>query len=119
MKQITEDYVSFEVAKLLQENGFDERCYKKYNSNGDLFDSTEFTYGPKAPTIQMVMKWLREKKCIAVIPVLSSVLDKEKFLWRVEIVVAKHNDVYSQGWVYENQEGACEAAIKYCLENLI
>ena len=27
---ITEDYVSFETAKLLKEKGFDELCYQKY-----------------------------------------------------------------------------------------
>ena len=72
-----------------------------------------------APTLQMAMKWLREKKGIAIIPVLSSVLDNEKFLWDVKIVVAKTSESYSQGWIYEKQEEACEAAIKYCLENLI
>lgn len=124
---ITEDYVSFETAKLLKEKGFDEGCRAHYGSAGSFSyekyeveaSGCEMHNAILAPTIQMAMKWLREKKGIAVIPVLSSVLDKEKFLWKVEIVVAKHNDVYSQGWVYENQEGACEAAIKYCLENLI
>ncbi len=29
---ITEDYVSFETAKLLKEKGFDELCYQKYDS---------------------------------------------------------------------------------------
>ena len=55
-----ENYVSYAVAILLKSKGFDERCYKKYNLCGDLFDSTEFTYGPKAPTLQMAIDWLRE-----------------------------------------------------------
>lgn len=33
---ITEDYVSFETAKLLKEKGFDELCYQKYDSDGEL-----------------------------------------------------------------------------------
>lgn len=32
---ITEDYVSFETAKLLKEKGFDGLCYKVWESQGD------------------------------------------------------------------------------------
>ena len=123
---ITEDYVSFEIAKLLKEKGFNEPClmcytsdkklgnYGHYNSykNSDVFSLT-------APTLQMAMKWLREEKGIAVVPILSSVLDNKSFLWDIEITVAKTNETYHQGWIYESKERACEAAIKYCLENLI
>lgn len=35
---MVEAYVSFEVAKLLQKKGFDGRSYRKYNSQGDLFE---------------------------------------------------------------------------------
>ena len=112
---------------------FDEECDLKsagledeieYVEGGYLYDfgcdnRKEDAKVWAAPTIQMAMKWLREEKGIAVIPVLSSVLDNEKFLWDVKIVVAKTNDSYSQGWVYETQESACETAIEYCLENLI
>ncbi len=132
---ITEDYVSFETAKLLKEKGFDEKCmsyyghgefhlgspkYMRSNTDRDGVACNGVPYDAyNAPTLQMAMKWLREKKGIAVIPVLSSVLDNEKFLWDIKIVVAKTNDSYSQGWVYEKQEDACETAIKYCLKDLV
>jgi hypothetical protein len=132
---ITEDYVSFETAKFLKEKGFNEPCRSNYRSKYSFDKRPFFHNSPKdfngkeyeglnsewysAPTLQMAMKWLREEKGIAVIPIISSVLDFEKFLWDVKIVVAKTHDSYSQGWVYEKQESACEAAIKYCLENLI
>ena len=32
---ITEDYVSFETAKLLKEKGFDGPCYKVWETHGD------------------------------------------------------------------------------------
>ena len=121
---ITEDYVSLEIAKLLKYKGFDEYVTRSYFEN----DRCYAPYDPSEvkrkdviaiPTLQMAMKWLREEKGIAVIPIISSILDNEKFLWDIEIVVAKTNDTYSQGWIYENQESACESAIKYCLENLI
>jgi len=43
---ITEDYVSFETAKLLKEKGFDKKCFTVYNNNheyrsSDYFDSYE------------------------------------------------------------------------------
>ena len=136
---ITEDYVSLETAKLLKEKGFNESCYTYYDDIDDSinrfdkgyhFNNTSYPWGVPydikeakkyivAPTLQMAMKWLREEKGIAVIPIISSVLDFEKFLWDVKIVVAKTGDSYSQGWVYEKQERAYEVAIKYCLENLI
>ena len=139
MGQITEDYVSYETAKLLKEKGFDwcespfysEQDRDEWRQNNsytipnmlydpDLpFDSETLTMIAPHVSIQMAMKWLMEKKGIAIIPVLSSVLDNEKFLWDIKIVVAETNDSYSQGWVYETQESACEAAIKYCIENLI
>ena len=99
---ITEDYVSYETAKLLKERGIEHKC------NYTLI-----------PTIQMAAKWLREEKGIAIIPVLSSILDNEKFLWDIKIVVAKTGESYSQGWIYEKQEEAFNTAIKHCLENLI
>lgn len=119
---ITEDYVSFETAKLLKEKGFGfDGCATYYTLRGEVCQigkGQEIGIAPRS-TLQMAMKWLREKKGIAVIPVLSSVLDNEKFLWDIKIVVAKYCDTYSQGWVYERQEDACEAAIKYCLKELI
>ena len=123
MITVTEDYVSFEVAKLLKEKGFDN--YKEIRHY--YSDSNEIHYRIgitelmpyQAPTLQMVMKWLREVHGIAVIPIISSVHDFETFLWQANIVVAKTNDTYSQRWVYEKQEEACEVAIKYCLENLL
>ena len=65
------------------------------------------------------MKWLRKEKGIAIIPIISSILDNEKFLWDIKIVVAKTNETYSQGWIYEEPEEAYDTAIKYVLENLI
>ena len=122
---ITEDYVSFEVAKLLKERGFDWEVHRSYLMNDNIFvpaDVSDLLYRKDAiriPTLQMAMKWLREEKGVAIIPVLSSILDNEKFLWDIKIVVAKTGESYSQGWIYEKQEEAFNTAIKYCLENLI
>lgn len=122
---ITEDYVSFEIAELLKEKGFDAdiTTYRDaFIQHGNIVIRLQECLSKKrikTPTLQMVMKWLREEKGVAVIPTLNSVLDNEKFLWDIKIVVAKTNNTYGQGWIYEKQEEACEEAIKYCLAKLI
>ena len=66
MKQITEDYVSFETAKLLKEKGFDEPCWNYYYDSKleHYFRPVKNNEWPlnrvSAPTHQMVLKWLRE-----------------------------------------------------------
>ena len=122
---ITEKYVSFETAKLLKEKGFDWECFFCWDnvtetnrisslmvcSNKEL---VEHYYA--MPTLQMAMKWLRVEKN-----------------WFVQIQI--QNDGTYIGYIYrtdgfpyvgwdkrrvkETSEEACEAAIKYCLENLI
>jgi len=63
---ITEDYVSFETAKLLKEKGFvaNDKIYKAYNLKDKFLINSDgnFNYDTEipAPTHQIVMKWLRE-----------------------------------------------------------
>lgn len=126
---ITEDYVSFETAKFLKEKGFDEPCHALYHNGDDKiffgldvdsYHNTNLNVDCYAcPTLQMAMKWLRNEKGIAIIPIIDSILDHEKFLWDIKIVVAKTNETFSQGWVYENPESGYDRAIRYCLEILI
>lgn len=125
---ITEDYVSFEVAKLLKDKGFDEPCWFWYNPLGEFKRhysepaKSSPCYEIACPTIQMAMKWLRIKHnlsvevyrtacgyigCIVNIPTGTDI----KFL-------EEDGDDRASG-TYTKFEYACEAAIKYCLENLI
>ena len=65
----TEDYVSFNTAKLLKEKGFDELChgyFRKDNPNDlvELAQAANWNDEPfftSRPTLQMAMKWLRNK----------------------------------------------------------
>lgn len=133
-KQIKEDYVSFETAKLLREKGFEGDCYACYEyfeSGVTLYNGWTFEYkgNPvhntndriKCPTLQITMKWLRE-------------------IYKTDICVCRELDEYGDCFdgyiavVYSNKvyrvtirdvekdlsfEEAAEAAIKYCLTNLI
>ena len=132
---ITEDYVSFETAKLLKEKGFDEDIDLWYDKNGEMFFQHKYDisndWRVKAqqkvylcPALQMAMKWLRREHNLAISTsvtvdgwhsyVSRIKLDSEGFV--VNIIVGidcgniPNSDTYEQ---------ACEEAIKYCLEKLI
>ena len=113
---ITEDYVSFDTAKLLKEKGFNEYTAMVYNQNGSFMPNgaIEDTYQTfySAPTLQMAMKWLREvyKQSIN--------LWYDGDIWSSEIYRAVEKEFCLVGH-FQSYEEACEAAIKYCLENLI
>lgn len=61
---ITEDYVSFEVAKLLKEKGFNCITYFGYRPNGAIFvghwENWENGAAYPKTTLQMAKKWLRK-----------------------------------------------------------
>ena len=121
---ITEDYVSFETAKLLKERGFDESTIMRYDSNGEI--SSDGRYGHynslkkfdfiSAPTLQMAMKWLRDIHGLFIhIDVI-----REASCWLADIQDIKGDvSIYSVENEFPNYEQACEAAIKYCLDNLV
>ena len=122
---ITEDYVSFETAKLLKEKGFNEECSRWYVANEPQEGVVEMGFGENqfyinAPTLQMAMKWLREiyKLCIVIIPVVTDDDGSGGCLW--EFIISKRLEIkYKSTYEYEFYEEATEASIKYCLENLI
>jgi len=129
---ITEDYVSFELAKLLKEKGFNDidcECYgwigisgKHYSPDDTFYDDEELMeaqedrkdYIPLI-TLQMAMKWLRKihDKFISVEP--GAIFGK--------FDVYVYYDNYTKFKIIERNkddyEKACEEGIKYCLENLI
>lgn len=135
---ITEDYVSFETAKLLKEKGFDESISMVYTSYGDLckldrYDSirnsnyndiTKNYFEYTAPTLQMAMKWLREAHKLGVFPSTYSFMVGEngsaKHAYGTAIINLETYELMTPDMMpMPTCEEACEVAIKYCLENLI
>ena len=129
---ITEDYVSFATAQLLKEKGFDgkdtEDCFAFYKENGEIGFLQTFgdiaDYNPEnsvlCTTLQMAMKWLREahKWSVQVFPVFDTLK------WCYDIYKLKIQKYQSRPDLlsnvdYDTYEEACEAALKYCLKNLI
>lgn len=125
---ITENYVSFEVAKLLKEKGFNKDAYtmSMYDENGEAKDVLLLKEGEEPvlrPTLQMAMKWLREVHdvFIDISSRFSKNADKDIcFSYSCKKLIDKYKSSHEVGdgeWL--NYEEACEAAIKYCLEKLI
>jgi len=131
----------------LKEKGFDEKCFQYWHEkDNELVHSRSpcpirnitnpCFFGPAAPTLQMAMKWLRDVHSCYITtywefknynengnPVFKDII------WSYNISIPKYNsarngdgdyfDMDSEKEDYTTSEEACEAAIKYCLENLI
>ncbi len=146
MNMISEDYVSFETAKLLKEKGFDcntncyyiedsvtrTLCYSPIRENHNAsIENNELdvhinisSRKMSAPTLQMVMKWLRKWHNLH-----CDVGYDFRLGWHIQITslkeIVQDHDTEIKTYLphkavnYPSYEDACEAAIKYCLENLI
>ena len=124
---ITEDYCSYEVAKLLKEKGFDAPCLQMWECGPDkryLFRLQSSCYqniteedSCLAPTLQMAMKWLREVHGLFIW--LGHTAGKG-LPWYYEIHGISDGKVKHIGGIQcGSYEVACESALKYSLENLI
>ena len=142
---ITEDYVSFETAKLLKEKGFNEPTNEFFDGQKGLSKEKEIYGGvpdfgeccwnedpfvhmgfPKfktfaKPSIAQVIKWLREvHKIFIEISYDSHEFENAPYF---SLITNMNTNDYFKGHNLPGEkptyEEACEAAIKYCLENLI
>lgn len=131
MATITEDYVSFEVANLLKEKGFNEPCFQMWECGPDkkyLFRLQNSCYqniteedSCLAPTHQMATKWLREKHniCIVIEPHAYDYVNEKNAsyvasLWQGDNY---YENITSKD--YSTYEETVEAILKYILKNLI
>lgn len=135
-----EAYVSYKIAKLLKEKGFNEETTHWYNVKESLINDYPVTYrnfsNPEkvwlAPTHQMACAWLREEHLIHVYAEYKAFFqEKPKKLyyhWIPFVKTLPHCPINKSGYpketisldVYCNTyEEAVEEALKYSLENLI
>ena len=125
---IEETYVSFETAKLLKDIGVFLNINTYYNKEGVTFTSVLQCPRPnelmERPTQAMLMRWLRETQNLF-IEITFGPRDgykTPKYNVRFKTISAYNSEVflYPMKDVFgDTYEQACEAAIKYCLENLI
>lgn len=129
---VTEDYVSYETAKLLKEKGFNGilPCVyidtKKSNKKQCLLDTLcNYNDGHikdviSAPTLQMAMKWLREVHKLDIDVSIEYKNSKKVYYYSVlKKTIIRDIDCLHSETNFDSYEQACDAAIKYCLENLI
>lgn len=153
---ITEDYVSFETAKLLKEKGFDGPCYKVWETHGDSQTlvaapwfvegetvvnresvdaaAKQYAYeynlnnnveGYLAPTLQMAMRWLREKHNLHVEVRITNhgiTIDIIKYYWVMTNTETgrwcDESTLYTAK-AFDTPEEAEEDAIRHALEKLV
>jgi len=121
MATIKEDYVSFEIAKLLVKKGFDYSAeYESYYTLGGTIvyfkdNPQDINIAPRI-TLQMAMKWLLKKYNIFICSLFLE--QSNRFGYAIENIIKKKYITVSNN-SYKEPEQAYEAAIKYCLEKLI
>ena len=120
---ITEDYVSYEVARLLEEKGYDEQTRLCFRGDGKILHNDGSYVGypgyyPR-PTLQMARKWLRKEHKLHIWVDYSSFdfNDELPYVWNIR--ETKIEGAYWGGTYHKSCEEAEEAGIRYCLENLI
>lgn len=120
---IQERYVSFEIAILLKEKGFNERSYGSYDINGQFQEGAAFWNKTgiyhAAPTLYMAMEWLREKGIF--IAINNDDLD---YNWQCFDLINRGSTgdpkILSSSYAgYKTYEVAVESAIRFSLENLV
>lgn len=141
---ITEDRVTFDIAKLLRDKGFPQNtfeidCNVCYKYNGKLCNNAKSMSGVDreisymAPTLQMAIKWLREVHNIYI--AVNITYSKEPKLFPPEYYVHINNTLTGESLIkevcslvqdktltpkgFKHSKIASEAAIKYVLEKLI
>ena len=108
---VKEDYVSRETYKLLKEKGYDGEFKTCYDMEG-------YT----CPVIHLydAMKWLLKTHNIFITILQTEhttvTMEQEYFFYRIQ-KNRRSVDVFTD--TFMKPEQACEAAIKYCLKNLI
>lgn len=115
MEYISEDYCSEELSGMLMEKGY-------IGATNTYLDKDDLNV--KQITIQSAMKWLREVHnifiAINIVPNITVTIEQKYYFFKPYKNRRIHNFPLKYSVeLYSTYEDACEAAIKYCLENLI
>ena len=125
---MSEDFVSFEIAKKLKEKGFELRTRYGYippiKLIHEAFTDKDWTKinGYAAPTISQVLKWLREEKLILIgLSPMQEYGGDEVVEWCATVYKADKQGGLSwqEEFYYQSYEQAALAGIEYVLDNLI
>jgi len=122
--------VNFELAKMLKEKGFDKICYKAFLfkiyqpsniyeenieaiKNAENYSNSEYEKYYR-PTIGEVVMWLYENRDIWIVVDYYNNDDKDIWFYNYK---TKNKESMEEG--FSSPTEAYEAAIEYCLTNLV
>ena len=137
------EFVTFDIAKILNEKGFREKCLAYYDvlDNVGLLYNTQYTddispcqytdllfshnsgegkqtddseYCVDAPTIEQVLTWMRKEKKIHII--ISASYD-ENYWWEARDFIRKVSEYCDNE--FDSYEESAIDGIKYVIENVI
>lgn len=121
--------VSFELAKLLKEKGFDKTVNNAYLFNSERANVPNGEFSNKgekyisAPTIAEVVMWLYEKHLIWISVDISGAFAKNTLEGELYYKIIKNNREVQPGFLmqdfYNSPTEAYEAAIMFCLKQII
>lgn len=133
-----EAYVSYEVAKLLKDKGFDWRVFNFYDEHerfsehiGSVYTLYNWNYPTKdeygshycsAPTQQMACRWFWEEKGLNINAIYGDYPSLKRSFWMPQIdsldgcYGVEDEDFFRE---YDSREDCIEAALEYALTNLI
>lgn len=123
-----EAYVKYETAQLLKEKGFRGDCIAYYNDDGKRYISLNAELHPlPCPTQAVACRWLREEHGIMITPDRDKIVNVAPEPFYDYWCTIRHNG--NEYWVssldlpdaqhYTEYEDVVEAALQYCLTNLI
>ena len=122
---IREQYVSLETAKILKEKGFDWGCYKVYNKEGVVGISTviedipinykNIDYYFLCPTMQMVLRWLRENHKLHIEVEVYYCEDGQMWLAKIQRIGDGCTTLIKTCMCNDTYETAIENALNLCL----
>ena len=114
---ITEQYVSFETARMLKEAGFDVPCTSQYTEGMGVwnveyaYDFNADDFGYSRPTQQLAARWLREVHHIFIE---DYILINGKFSYRI-FIGGRNQLECEQHNIYQS----CEDCVEYALQEAI
>jgi len=114
--------VSFELAKLLKEAGFDEPCLDNYYSDGTIFSddvkNSEIEFNEySAPTIADVVMWIYDKYGVWI--VVNITINDNWYFELYDTTSKIKAEIKVKTNFCKSPSESYEAAIKYCLTEII
>ena len=123
---IHEEIVTYEVAKLAKEKGFNVptstvKVEKIEGTEKEVWDEDECRYitqwetrAVRIPTQSLLQRWLREEKGLHI----TVPFDNNEFWWQIKNL-ANGDSEYGEALGFDTYELALEDGLKYALENLV